>query len=142
MVFSSDMVCYPEAGISVAITSNGLNYSMNDILIGILSIYNEIEFEVPQFTTVTLSDEELGNFEGTYECEEINLLIEIWNEEGQIRAQATGQGQIGLETQSKNTLINFQYGLKMVFDGLKDGSYQSFVNHQAGMEFTFVRTEN
>jgi hypothetical protein len=44
--FRSALSYFPESKLSVAITSNGMNYGNNDIVIAILSSYNR-KFEIP-----------------------------------------------------------------------------------------------
>jgi hypothetical protein len=50
---------FPESKLSVAITSNGMNYGNNDIVIAILSSYNR-KFEIPTFITLDLKTADLA----------------------------------------------------------------------------------
>jgi hypothetical protein len=49
---------FPESKLSVAITSNGMNYGNNDIVIAILSSYYNRKFEIP-FITLDLKTADL-----------------------------------------------------------------------------------
>lgn len=55
--FQSNISYFPKEDVTFAFTGNGLDYSMNDILIGTWSIYFGRDFEIPDFdqTTITLS---------------------------------------------------------------------------------------
>lgn len=49
--FRSHLAYFPDQKVAMAITANGMNYKMNDILIGIPSIYFGKDFEIPNFDT-------------------------------------------------------------------------------------------
>jgi D-alanyl-D-alanine carboxypeptidase len=67
--FSSSLAYFPEEKVSLAFCSNGMNFTMNDILIGILSCYFDKPYKIPDFKTITLSAEELSAYEGEYTSE-------------------------------------------------------------------------
>jgi hypothetical protein len=50
---------YFQSKLSVAITSNGMNYGNNDIVIAILSSYYNRKFEIPTFITLDLKTADL-----------------------------------------------------------------------------------
>jgi hypothetical protein len=56
--FRSALSYFPESKLSVAITSNGMNYGNNDID-AILSSYYNRKFEIPTFITLDLKTADL-----------------------------------------------------------------------------------
>ena len=65
--FASDLFYFPEDSLAVAYCTNGQAYKMNDILIGVLSIYYNREYSIPKFipkTTITLKPEDLDIYLG------------------------------------------------------------------------------
>jgi len=64
--FRSLFAYFPTGGISFSYTSNGINFNANDISIAILSaVYNK-PYEIPNFTTYELTNEDLDNYLGIY----------------------------------------------------------------------------
>ena len=96
--FQAVTVYFPLDMISVSYTTNGVRFPQNDILIGVLSIiYNE-EYEIPVFRdAVVLPIEILDRYSGVYESPDLPLLISVFLENGNLMAQATGQGAFPLE---------------------------------------------
>jgi D-alanyl-D-alanine carboxypeptidase len=66
--FASNLAYFPREKVAIAVTANGMNYNFNDLLIGILSIYFDLPFEIPDFTAraVEIDTEELKKYEGAY----------------------------------------------------------------------------
>jgi D-alanyl-D-alanine carboxypeptidase len=48
--FQSNVICFPEDSLSLAYCTNGVVFPMNDILIGVLSIYYNKNYKIPAFT--------------------------------------------------------------------------------------------
>ncbi|MBN2522845.1 MAG: beta-lactamase family protein, partial [Bacteroidales bacterium] len=65
--FRSNIAYFPDDNASIACTFNGLAMSMNDILIGALSIYFGKEYSLPEFKpALILKSEELDIYPGVY----------------------------------------------------------------------------
>lgn len=129
--FKSMVTAFPENKISYAIISNGSNYNMGLVSETILnSIFNN-KIEIPEFKTITFTDEELNRFVGTYSGESLPLKITISKDGLQLSAQATGQSAFPLEAQEKNVFVFDKAGIKLTFDAEK----QSMILHQGGREF-------
>jgi len=45
--FVSNLAYFPSENVVLSVTANGMNCNFNDILIGIISIYFNIPFEIP-----------------------------------------------------------------------------------------------
>ncbi|GHA42692.1 D-Ala-D-Ala carboxypeptidase [Salinimicrobium marinum] len=114
--FSSIAIYNPEDGLSVAYLSNAGEFSINDMLRGVLSIYYEENYDIPEFaTTIDIPAEELEKFTGTYSSEGFPLKLSIFAEEGVLMGQGSGQPPFPLEAYAQN---KFQYApadLKLEF---------------------------
>ncbi len=140
--FSSNSGYFEADGLAVAITSNGMDYTMNDILIGILSIYNGMAFEIPDFNKkpVELSEEDMAQYEGTFASAGIPLKITIKVAGGNLTAQATGQNAFNLTPYSSSEFRFDPAGIVMVFATEGDKiDYSTFTLKQGGGSFKFTK---
>lgn len=113
--FTSASVYYPEDRISVSITSNGMNYNYNNILIAVLSdIYNE-HFDIPTFTTISLSEEDLDKYLGLYSSTQSPIKIDVTKNGDILRVQGTDQPIYELTAIAKDTFEFFFSGSKLEF---------------------------
>lgn len=129
--FSSILGYYPTEKLSFSLISNGDNYVQNDIIIGILSIYYKMPFPFPKF--MKMDKAELAKFTGTYASKDIPLKITVSEKNGELSAQATGQGAFPLTFKEKTTFVFAAAGIEMVFGD------KSFVLIQGGMKFNFTK---
>jgi D-alanyl-D-alanine carboxypeptidase len=139
----SSLAGYFEAdGLAFALTSNGMNYPMNDISIAILSIYYGLPFDIPDFDqkAIKLSERDLVKYEGVYASHAMPLKITVKVNDGQLTAQATGQGAFNLTPYSTSEFRFDQAGIIMIFE--TDGkvvNYSTFQMKQGGNNFKFTR---
>lgn len=131
--FSSVLGYYPKDEVSFAMTINGENYDGNDILIGILSCYYKLPYRFPNVNTVDVDLTTLKSYEGTYASPTVPLKLTLMIENGQLMAQATGQGPFPLSAISPTEFIFDAAGINVVFK--KD----SFVIKQGGTVNEFTR---
>jgi CubicO group peptidase (beta-lactamase class C family) len=133
--FSSMLVYIPEDKVSMAITTNGLNYNSNSIVITALkSVYGK-PFEIPSFTSIKLNETDLVPLLGTYVSAQMPLKITITNNGSTLMAQATGQSSFPLEATTINHFKSDMANLTMEFDPLT----QSMILKQGGGIFKFVK---
>ena len=83
---------------------------------------------------VAVAAEALAGYAGEYVSAAIPLPIRVVAEAGVLKAQAEGQPQFTLSTDSATEFSYAMAGVKMVFDG-KGG----FTMHQGGQQFPFVK---
>lgn len=140
--FMANLSYFPEEGLAFAFCSNGLNYHMNEILIGVLSLTFDHDYTFPVFNkSIMLSGEQLKRYEGIYASTQIPLEIRLKSEGSFLTAQATKQPAFSLEANSET---NFRYdkaGLVIDFTETEQGPFTSFVLRQAGGEYVFTRKE-
>lgn len=114
--FQSNAGYFPREKVSVAYTSNGVVMPMNDILIGVLSIYFGRAYELPEFVeALTLTSEELDKYLGVYSSPSFPLKVTISKEENTLLAQATGQPSFALEAYETDKFKFDQALLKLEF---------------------------
>lgn len=143
--YQSNSAHYPEGDITFAILGNGINYTFNDILIGLLSITFGNDFEIPDFEereAITLEENELGQYTGTFSSPNFPLNIDIFIGDGTLIAQATGQGAFPLTVYDETTMGFEPAGIEMQFSDFSDGNYRAFRLLQAGQQFNFILQED
>lgn len=133
--FTSIFIHFPDGNVSYALTSNGTNFTNNDIHIAVLSaVYNE-PYEIPELTTITLASEDLDQYLGMYYSSIISLKINITKENNQLMAQATGQSAFPLEPTARDKFKFDAAGVVIEFDP----SEKTMLLKQGGGEFPFTR---
>jgi CubicO group peptidase (beta-lactamase class C family) len=135
--FSSNTAYFPEDSLSIAYCTNGQRYSMNDILIGVLSIYFDKPYSIPAFkeSGYSVLPTELDKYVGVYSSLQIPLKITISKNESELRAQATGQPSFALEPSEKDKFKFERAGVILEFIP----SAGEMTLKQGGGIFKFVR---
>lgn len=127
---------FPHDGTSFALLANGLDYDMNDIVIGILSLYYGMPYTIPSFESVALSVEELSGYAGTYTSFLFPLKITLFVENGKLMGQASGQEAFPLRTKSKQEFVNDTYKIRITFSGDNQNEFELTQN---GSRYSFTR---
>lgn len=142
--YQSNSAYSPEDDMTFSLLANGVNYNFNDILIGFLSIAFDEEFEIPDFEQrmpVSLPEEQLDLYTGTYRAPNFPLAIELFTDSGNLMARATGQGAFPLTMYDEQTMAFEQAGIEIFFDEPENSRYTSFVFSQGGQSFRFSLEE-
>jgi CubicO group peptidase (beta-lactamase class C family) len=133
--FRSVFAYFPTGEISFAYTSNGMNFNGNDISIAVLSaIYNK-PFEIPEFTTYELTDEDLDKYLGIYSSKQLPLKMTITKANSQLFGQGTGQPAFPLEAIAKDKFEFKQAGVILEFNPTD----KTMILRQGGGIFNFER---
>ena len=133
--FKSILIYNPEEKLSVAISSNGTQYPLNNVLIAALSAWFGKPFEVPTFEAVKISSEMLESYAGQYSSTQIPPKISITKTGDKLFAQATGQSAFPLEAASSTTFKFEQAGIVLEFNAAK----KEMTLKQGGKEFLFTK---
>lgn len=134
--FGSMAVFDPESGLAAAYISNGIAMPIGDIMGGALSIAYGMEYEIPVFQKgLDLSAEELQKFTGSYSSQIFPLDVKIFEENGILKGQATGQPPFNLEAYAPDKFEYARAGLKLEFTP-EDGI---MLMHQNGASYEFSR---
>jgi len=136
--FLSSASYFHSDSTAVCYISNGTNWSTNDILIGVLSIYYGKEYEIPDFQSIAIADDVIEKYLGVYSTPDFPLKITIAKGDGTITAQATGQSSFPLEPTEEHHFKFDGAGIKMSFDTEKGTMNFS----QGGMKFEMSREED
>ena len=141
--FVSNVEYHPSENVAVSVTSNGMNYSFNDIYIGILSIYFNLPFEIPDLEAkaIKMEVEDLKKYEGEFSSKLLPLKITLKVENGQLYGQATGQSAFPLTPFSEIEFRFEQAGIIIEFTKDDEGNVEchSFILKQSGHEFPYER---
>jgi len=101
--FQSMASYFPEENFSISYCSNGVVMPRNDILIGVLSIYFQIDYQLPDFKPgIELTSEDLDQYLGIYSSPSFPLKITISKDNNILIAQATGQSSFPLDAYEKD----------------------------------------
>ena len=119
--FNSMSAFYPEEDLAVTYISNGTDFSPNDLIIGAMSIYWDLDYTLPSFEpSMEVPVEKLNTYTGTYGSESFPLEVKIFVEDGILMGQATGQPSFPLEAYDENKFQFVRAGLKLEFHPEED----------------------
>jgi len=134
--FSSMAGYFPVEGLAVSIASNAASVSLNEVLLGVLSIYFSMDYQLPIYKkAVQVEKAILENYTGTYGSEGFPLDIKIFLEDGTLKAQATGQSSFPLAATSIDTFEFSQ--AKIVIKFIPKENKMSF--SQAGASYVLTK---
>ena len=131
--FTSTFGYYPKDKLGFSILMNLDNYSMNELVIGLLSIYYKMPYDFPKFQSVVIDQAVLKNYEGIYGADNFPLKLTIKLQNGTLTGQATGQPSFPLVAVSETEFLFEQAKISIEF--VKDGF--NFV--QNGRPLTFKK---
>jgi D-alanyl-D-alanine carboxypeptidase len=132
--FESVASYFPEDKLAISLTSNGINYNKNEILLAVLASFFNVSFDLPKFDKLELTSEDLDKYLGTYSSEQIPPKIIMTKEGNILYTQATGQSAFALEPKDENIFTFDKAGIKIEFDPSKN----TFLLKQGGGEFLFT----
>ncbi len=133
--FSAVFAHFSDGDISYALTSNGIDYNINNISIAVLSaVYNK-PYDIPEFSYYKVSPEELNKYLGVYASEEIPLKLTITKENGVLVVQATGQQAFSLQPTGKNKFKTNKANAIFEFNPKEN----SVILNQGGREIKFMK---
>jgi len=133
--FSSVYSYFADDKISYALISNGININNNDISIAVLSAVYDKPYEIPVFTTFTLTSEDLDKYLGVYASKQIPLKITISKDGNTLIAQGTGQPAFPLEATDKDKFKFDQAGAKFEFNP----TAKTMILFQGGGQINFMK---
>jgi len=119
--FSSILYYFPDGEKTFAMVSNQSNFDNNTISIAALSAAYGKDFEIPNFTVITLPENELQQFTGTYATAKMPMKIDVFVKDKILMAQATGQEAFPLEATSKTSFKFDSAGIVINFSLAKKG---------------------
>lgn len=114
--FTSTFGYYPKEKLGIAVIQNGQGYDINNVMLGILSIYYKMPYRFPNVKSVEVASATLKQYEGVYSGPNFPMKISIKEENGVLICQATGQDSFPLNPLSENRFNFDPAGLELVFE--------------------------
>lgn len=114
--YSSVAGHFDDGNYNVAIISNANNYNNNEILKFSLGELYKKTFPLPDLAEIQLTEEEISSLVGEYKSEQPPIQINITREGSKVLGQVVGQPAFQLKAKDKNTLVQPQFGVKIVFE--------------------------
>ena len=111
--FASTLAYFHEDNLAVAYCTNGQVYPMNNILIGVLSIYFNKPYSIPTFN---LKTEDLDKYLGVYSSTQIPPKITITKNAITLFAQVTGGPLFSLDPTEKDKFKCDPMGVTIEFN--------------------------
>lgn len=138
--FQSSLAYFPQEKVAIALIGNGFNFPMNDMMIGLLSIAFQRDYEFPSFETAEVDPAKMKRYVGVYASPAIPLKITVSVKDGQLFGQATGQPQFPLTPTSEFEFKFDAAGVVLVFAESKVGEgFDSLRLKQAGQDIPFKK---
>jgi len=135
-LFQSWLLYFPKEKVSVVYISNGYGgLGINDILKGVLHIYFDKPYTIPNFKVIQLTPEELDRYTGVYTCRQPNMKLTITKEGNALIGQAAGQSAFPLESIAQNKFQFSRAGIVMEFFPDK----KEMILLQGGVSYTFSK---
>lgn len=114
--FSTSSGYFNDEKLAITFLSNAQGIGVNEVMIGVLSIYFGLPYQIPVFNPgPVFAPEELDVFTGTYGSPTFPLKIMITRNGSVLTGQATGQPAFPLEATSKTEFRFSPAGLTMQF---------------------------
>lgn len=133
--FQSALYYFADSKTAFVMLSNGSIFDNNKISVAALSGAYGQDITVPDFTSVSVSQEDLQKLTGVYASAQIPLKIEVRAKDGQLFAQATGQNEFPLDAKSATVFGFDTAGIELVFKPEKG----EMTLNQSGMSFLFTK---
>lgn len=128
---------FPGEQLAVALCCNSGPGSLDEAMVGALSICFNQPYKIPTFqaSTYAPAPAALARYAGTYASPQLPLKIAITNDGATLRAQATGQSAFPLVAVSPGVFTFDPAGIRLEFDPARP----IFVLQQSGRRFEFTK---
>ena len=117
--FHSQAAYFPADDVAVSYTANGVNTSLNNVMIGVLNIVFNKPYTIPDFKALVLTQAELDQYTGNYASTQIPIKIAISKTGNSLTAQATGQSAFNLDAAGNHQFKFAPAGITLIFDPAK-----------------------
>jgi len=119
--FNANAFYIHEKKFSISYTANAVKSPVNDLMIGVLSIFFGMDYELPEFRKpLQLKTNELKKYEGVYSSADFPLKVTIIAEDNQLKGQASGQPQFILDALGGHKFQYERAGLELTFKPKED----------------------
>ncbi|WP_443943926.1 serine hydrolase domain-containing protein [Pedobacter sp. AW1-32] len=133
--FSSILGYFPADKISIAVLSNGNEYSnMKLMLSGLDAVYGKT-ISIPNFKTIDLKPEDLEPYLGVYAAENFPFKITVSKKDNKLFTQASGQTEIQMAATAKDRFEFSASGIVLEFKP----NEKTMILNQSGKSFTLKK---
>lgn len=134
--FQSQIVYYPQEGLATAYTANGVNTSMTKLMRGVLSIYFNKLYPLPNYKTILIKPEYLDQYLGKYSSKRAPYSLVFTKNDGQLVVNFTdNNSSLPLEATSLTIFTHDRYDLTFNFDP----STHAVVMYSNSNVFSFIK---
>lgn len=123
--FSSILIFVPEEKLAIAYTANGGQYSTMEIVRAALKAYYNEPYELPVFSEIEITQEELNQYVGLYSSPNAPLTLTFIQKDGKLFGAPTGETPTLLKATKKH-----QFKLE------RAGITLDFIPEENSLEFT------
>jgi len=133
--FEASLAYFPDNKVAICYCGNGVVYTVNDILLGAMSIYYDSAYTIPAFKDIIVPTETLDKYVGVYSTSKFPLKITVSKQGHTLIAQATGQQPLTLEATEQNVFKFEKAGVELDFDADK----KQMILKQGGHTIPFTK---
>lgn len=133
--FRSVLYYFPKEKVGVSFVTNQSSYEINNIAVNMLRTATGMDFEMPSFKEIKVDPSILKKYEGTYKAPNFPLDIKIFEHNGRLMGQATGQGPLAFEVVSETEFKFDAAGINIKFNP----GQNTFDFKQGGAQFVFTK---
>lgn len=133
--FRSELIYFPELKTAVSFTVNQQDVDSDEIFSRMMAVATGKDFEIPNFQTISIPEDDLQKFIGNYASPGVPLKINIFIQDKKLMAQATGQSAFPLDATSATSFKFDMAGIVINFHPEK----KQFDIIQSGMKTTFTK---
>lgn len=114
--FTSVLRYFPDENMAFAITSNGLNYSLNSITVTMVNSLLNKHFDIPDFRSYKPKSKELNQYLGVYSSDTFPVKLTVTKSGNQLHLQAPDDSVMNLQATAKEEFKYEPAGITIVFD--------------------------
>ena len=131
--FVANLAWFPDSSYAVAVNLNGASFSLNELMIGLLSALYDKPYTLPKFKTAVVDATLLESYTGTYSSPALPIKLTVSRKDQQLFAQGTGQQSFPLEATDEKTFRFDLAGIVIVF------AENSLTLQQGGSQFVMTK---
>lgn len=128
---------FPDSNISIAFTANGININFYDVITTALKATFNEPFEIPEFQSYHVTDEELDKYPGVYSSKQLPVKMTITKVNNTLYRQLSGGEAVPMQGIAKDKFEISEYDAILEFFP----SDKTVVFYQRGNIYNFTRDE-
>ena len=113
--FASNLICFEEEDICLALSCNGSNFSTHDVELAVMGELFGEDYALPSFDFVELTSEELDQYLGTYVTDDLPIDMTFTKEGNTLFLEVTGQSPGEMQAEGNHKFSIITHGVKIEF---------------------------